>query len=284
MPGSSNIKGKQEKQANPIPIANRDKLTANKNYKQMNILLIEDERPAANRLKQLITVLLPEVEIFGNLDSIKGAAQWLQSNPAPDLIFCDIQLADGLSFDIFEWVKVDSPIIFTTAYDQYAIKAFKLNSVDYLLKPIDPQELANAIEKYRTLKLKSSLDLSQIKELLQPQSKAYKSRFMVKFGEKIQSVQTSEVAFFFSEEKVTFLQTTGRRKYILDYTLDQLESMVDPKRFFRLNRKYIASFGSIAEIHTYSNSRLKIKLCYCDDNDILVSREKVGALKQWLDG
>lgn len=250
----------------------------------MNILLIEDERPAANRLKQLILELLPGVNIFGHLDSITSSVDWLQLNPAPDLIFCDIQLADGLSFEIFERVKISSPIIFTTAFDQYAIKAFKLNSVDYLLKPIDPKELAGAITKFNSQKIKTTIDLSQIKELLQPQKKDYKTRFMVKIGEKIQSVQTSEIAFFMSEERVTFLQTFEGKRYILDSTLDQLEVMIDPKKFFRLNRKYISSFEAIAEIHTYSNSRLKIKLSNCNDNDILVSREKVGALKDWLDG
>jgi DNA-binding LytR/AlgR family response regulator len=250
----------------------------------MNILLIEDERPAAQRLKQLILELLPGVSINGHLDSITSSVDWLQLHPAPDLIFCDIQLADGLSFEIFERVKISSPIIFTTAFDQYAIKAFKLNSVDYLLKPIDPKELAGAITKFNSQKIKTTIDLSQIKELLQPQKKDYKTRFMVKIGEKIQSVQTSEIAFFMSEERVTFLQTFEGKRYILDSTLDQLEVMIDPKKFFRLNRKYISSFEAIAEIHTYSNSRLKIKLSNCNDNDILVSREKVGALKDWLDG
>jgi DNA-binding LytR/AlgR family response regulator len=250
----------------------------------MNILLIEDEGPAANRMKQLTLELLPGANIFGHLDSITSAIEWLQTNPAPDLIFCDIQLADGLSFEIFERVRVSSPIIFTTAFDQYAIKAFKLNSVDYLLKPIDPKELAGAINKFKNQKIKSTIDLNQIKELLQPQQKEYKSRFMVKIGEKIQSVLASEASFFMSEERVTFLQTFEGKRYILDYTLDQLEEMLDPKKFFRLNRKYISSFEAIAEIHTYSNSRLKIKLANCSDNDILVSREKVGGLKEWLDG
>ena len=250
----------------------------------MKVLLIEDERPAANRLGQLIQQILPNAEILGNLDSITSTVEWFNSHPAPDLIFCDIQLADGLSFEIFDRVNINAPIIFTTAFDQYAIKAFKLNSVDYLLKPIDPKELTNAIEKYQSLKLKTNIDLSQIRELLQPQSKEFKSRFMVKFGEKIQSVLTTETAFFYSEERITFLQMNDGKKYIVDYTLDQLEGMLDPKQFFRLNRKYIASFEAITEIHTYSNSRLKIKLANCSDNDILVSREKVGALKEWLDG
>lgn len=250
----------------------------------MTILLIEDERPAANRLSKLVKEILPDALIFEYLDSITSAVSWLESHASPDLIFCDIQLADGLSFEIFDRVKVSSPIIFTTAFDQYAIKAFKLNSVDYLLKPIDPKELSQAIDKFKGLKVRSSIDLSQLKEMLQPQHKEYKSRFMVKIGEKILSVLTEEATFFMSEERLTFLQTYEGKRYILDYTLDQLEEMLDPKKFFRLNRKYIASFEAISEIHTYSNSRLKIKLKDCPDNDILVSREKVGALKEWLDG
>ena len=250
----------------------------------MKILIIEDERPAANRLRQLVMDLIPGAEIFGHLDSITSAVKWLETNVFPDLIFCDIQLADGQSFEIFESVKVSSPIIFTTAFAQYAIKAFKLNSVDYLLKPIDPKELAQAIQKFQSQQVKPSFDLNQIRDLLSPQSSNHKSRFLVKFGEKIQSVETVDISIFFSEEKVTFLQTKENRRYILDYTLDQLEGMLDPKKFFRVNRKYIASFSAIAEIHTYSNSRLKIKLANCDDNDILVSREKVGDFKDWLDG
>ena len=250
----------------------------------MNILIIEDEKPAANRLKQLLADLLPEAKIFGHLDSISTAVAWLEEHAAPDLIFCDIQLADGHSFEIFEQVQVDAPIIFVTAFDQFAIKAFKLNSVDYLLKPLDPEELKKAIQKFRNRQMPGKLDLLDLKNLLQPQTASYKSRFLVKFGEKIQSVPTDDISYFFSAEKVTYLQTREGRKYIMDYTLDQLEQWLDPKRFFRLNRKYIASFDSIAEIYTYSNCRLKIKLGQCDDNDILVSREKVGALKEWLDG
>lgn len=249
----------------------------------MKILIIEDEKPAANRLMQLAKVQLPEAEFIGNLESITSASKWLGNNIAPDLIFCDIQLADGLSFEIFKRVKVQSPIIFTTAYDQYAIQAFKHNSIDYLLKPIDPDELAAAIQKFKNLKLQPILNLHQLQELLQPKAKEYKSRFMVKIGEKILVIQTSEASFFVSEERITLLQTFDGKRYILDFTLDQLETLLDPKQFFRLNRKYIASFESIAEIHTYSNSRLKIKLKDCSDNDILVSREKVGLFKEWLD-
>ena len=251
----------------------------------MRVLIIEDERLAATRLEQLIKTFIPEADIFGRLDSISSAVQWLQKETAPDLIFCDIELADGQSFQIFEQVKVDSPIIFTTAYDQYAIKAFKLNSIDYLLKPVDSAELEQAIRKFQTQKNHQPLELSQLRQLLQPQESRFKSRFMVKIGEKILSVPTEDVAYFYSAEKTTFMQLKeANRRFIVDYTLEQIEEMLDPDRFFRLNRKYIASFASIAEIHSYSNSRLKIKLAGNDDNDILISREKVGLFKNWLDG
>lgn len=251
----------------------------------MRVLIIEDERLAATRIKQLIETCLPGAAIFGRLDSISSAVQWLKIEAAPDLIFCDIELADGQSFEIFEQVKVNSPIIFTTAYDQYAIKAFKLNSIDYLLKPVDPTELKQAIQKFQDQQMRPQLELSQLRHLLQPKETHFKSRFMVKIGEKIQSIPTEDIAYFFSAEKTTFLQLKeSGRKLIVDYTLDQIEEMLDKSKYFRLNRKYIAAFESIGEIYSYSNSRLKIKIKNCDDNDILVSREKVALFKEWLDG
>ncbi|SMG48793.1 two component transcriptional regulator, LytTR family [Marivirga sericea] len=250
----------------------------------MRVLIIEDERPAATRMKQLLEKYLPEADLFGHLDSISSAVNWLQKEVSPDLIFCDIELADGQSFEIFEQVQVKSPIIFTTAYDQYAIKAFKLNSIDYLLKPIDPQELEKAIVKYKEHSSQQQFDIGQLQQLLKLQNTDYKSRFMVKIGEKIQSIPTEEVAYFFSSERTTFMQSKeSNKRYILDYTLDQIEEMLDPKEFFRLNRKYVASFESIEQVLSYSNSRLKIKLIGCDDHDILISREKVAKLKEWLD-
>lgn len=249
----------------------------------MKILIIEDEAAAVNRLKQLVHQYLPQAEIVGDIDSIESSVKWLHSHTSPDLIFCDIHLADGLSFEIFEQVESTPPIIFTTAYDQYAIKAFKLNSVDYLLKPVNEAEFEKAIDKFKSRQLGSTLDVNQLKRLLLSHEDQYKSRFLVKFGEKIQSIAVSDIAFFFSQEKITFLRLFENKKYVLDYTLDQLEGMIDPNMFFRLNRKYLVSFSSIREIHTYSNSRLKIKLVNCEDGDILVSREKTGAFKEWLD-
>lgn len=250
----------------------------------MRIVIIEDERPAANRLIRLLEAYFGGEEFIQGLDSVKKSIQWFAENPHPDLIFCDIQLADGISFEIFEQVKLSTPIVFTTAYDHYAIKAFKVNAIDYLLKPIDPEELARSISKFKANQLKPNFDLEALKELLLPKTTNFKSRFLVKFGEKIQSITIEEVAFFYSEARVTFLQTKVGKQFVLDQTLDQLESQIDPSTFFRINRKYLCSFPSISDIFTYSNSRLKIKLQNCQDDDILISREKTADFKSWLDG
>ena len=246
------------------------------------ILIIEDENPAARRLVKLIKEILPESEIFGNPDTVTSAVEWLENNPQPDLIFLDIQLADGISFEIFEHIKVTCPIIFCTAFDQYAIKAFKLNSIDYLLKPVDPQELRHALGKFQSGRKVPEITLDQIKSLLHPVQKVYKNRFLVKVGERIQTVAVDEIAYFYSEEKVTLLMTAKGKKYIVEYTLDEVETSLNPEVFFRLNRKYIASVHAIKAVFTYSNSRLKIQLEQSTDNDILVSREKVQLFKNWL--
>jgi DNA-binding LytR/AlgR family response regulator len=270
----------------------------------MKILVIEDEKPAARRLIQLIHERMPDAEIYDSIDTVTAAVAWLKNNPEPELIFLDIQLADGISFEIFEKVKVAAPIIFCTAYDQYAIKAFKLNSIDYLLKPVDPEELTIALEKFKmgrkepsisldqirsliqppqkSFKTEPSISLDQIRSLIQPPQKSFKTRFLVKIGERIQTVDVQDIAFFYSEDKVTFLQTRAGKKYIIDYILDDLEEMVSPDTFFRLNRKYISAISAIKDVFTYSNSRLKIHLENCTDNDILISREKMGAFKSWL--
>ncbi|GAB3230495.1 response regulator transcription factor [Algoriphagus aestuariicola] len=249
----------------------------------MKILIIEDEKPAAARLERLLAGLFPEAEFGENIDTVTMAVRWFGENTAPDLIFCDIQLADGISFEIFDKVKVAAPVIFTTAFDQYAIRAFQVNAIDYLLKPIDPVELSRAVDKFKSRQVKPVLDLELLKGLLQPEKKVFKTRFLVRYGEKIQSVAVEDVAFFFSEERVSFLQTVAGKKYVLDATLEQVESQVDPTHFFRLNRKYLAKVDAVEEVLTYSNSRLKVKLSNCADQDILISREKVGDLKEWLD-
>lgn len=249
----------------------------------MKILLIEDEKPAFKLLKKQIESYFPDAEILGNLDSIASSISWFKQNPPPDLIFCDIQLADGISFDIFENIKLSTPIIFTTAYDQYAIKAFRVNAIDYLLKPIDPIDLKRAVDKFKANQISSTIELDVLKDLLSPKKVNYKSRFLVRFGEKIQSVPIEDISFFMSEERITFMQTHEGKKYVLESTLEQTEAQVNPENFFRLNRKYLASMEAIDGIFTYSNSRLKVTLKNCADQDILVSREKVMDFKNWLD-
>lgn len=249
----------------------------------MKILIIEDERQAANRLIRLIGVHFELAEIIQDIDSVRKAIAWFSQNSEPDLIFCDIQLADGISFEIFEQVKLSTPIIFTTAYDHYAIKAFQVNAIDYLLKPVDPKELARAVVKFKENQIKPNLDLDTIKEMLAPKAASFKSRFLVRFGEKIQSITIEEVAFFFSEARITFLQTHEGKKYVLESPLEQTEAQVNPSNFFRLNRKYLCSLASIEGIFSYSNSRLKVTLKNSTDSDILISREKVTDFKSWLD-
>ena len=215
---------------------------------------------------------------------MKSAVKWLSSNEA-DLLFFDIQLADGFSFEIFEQIKVKTPIIFTTAFDEYAIKAFKLNSVDYLLKPIDPKELKRAIDKFEAHHTENSqaFNMAMIEQAMNMMAKKYKERFVVKIGEHIHTIKVEDTAYFFSQDKATFLQSLDKNRFIIDYTLEQVEQLVDPDRFFRINRKYLVSLEAVKDIVTYSNSRLRLILHQTDDMDVIVSREKVQDFKKWLD-
>ena len=251
------------------------------------VLIIEDEKPAAEWLQQLILKLGYEIKISGVIDSVRGAAEWFRQNLAPDLVFMDIQLADGLSFEIFEQVNVPCPVIFTTAYEEYAVKAFKVNSVDYLLKPIALDELEAAFRKFENqVKKEEEVQpvtpdlLNKVREMLRKQ---YKTRFVIKVGEHLKSIPVEDIQFFYSLDKATFLCTSDFKTYIVDYSLDRISEMVDEHRFFRINRKYILSNQSIADIVFYSNSRLKIKLKKPDEESIIVSRDKVAAFKEWLD-
>jgi len=248
------------------------------------VLIIEDEKPAAEWLKQLIVKFDSQISILNVIDSISGAVEWFQKNQAPDLVFMDIQLADGLSFAIFEQVKVPCPVIFTTAYEEYAIKAFKVNSVDYLLKPIAYNELEASFQKFGTKQRvvpEVTIEiLNKVKEMLQKQ---YKTRFVIKVGEHLKSIPVEDILFFYSLDKATFLCTADFKTYLVDYSLDRISEMVEERRFFRINRKYILNNQSIADIVFYSNSRLKIKLKKPDEESIIVSRDKVAAFKEWLD-
>lgn len=251
----------------------------------MNVLLIEDEPQAAARLATLIAELQPDWKIVAQLDSIKRSVAWLQQNSC-QLILMDIHLADGLSFEIFERVEVKAPVIFTTAYNEYALKAFKVNSIDYLLKPIDQAELHAALKKYAALTGHSGLPVKMMESInhaMHMLTKRYKERFVIKVGEHLKSVEVGEILFFFSLEKTTFAQTTDGRKHILDFTLDQLDELLNPETFYRINRKYIISVAALKDMVSYTNSRLKLILKTSDDDDVIVARERVQDFKNWLD-
>ncbi|MCK5207224.1 MAG: response regulator transcription factor [Cyclobacteriaceae bacterium] len=254
----------------------------------MKVLIVEDEQIAANRLEKLLLNSSHDIQVLAKLDTIKRTIEWLEEETNPDLIFMDIQLADGLCFDIFDMVQVKCPVIFTTSYDQYAIRAFKVNSIDYLLKPLDPGELYNAINKYdflaKSYTEKSSPESGALQEAIQMlKQKSFKERFMVKVGEHIKSINVNEIDHFISLEKATFAHTTDNKKFLLDYTLDQLMDMIDPRRFFRINRKYIISIDGFTDIISYSTNRLKIHLKNKSTMDAIVSRERVQDFKKWLD-
>ena len=248
----------------------------------MKVLIIEDEVMAANRLEKLVNQALPDSNVIAKLDSVKETAKWFVKNEQPDLVFMDIQLADGLSFEIFEIVKIDAPIIFTTAYDQYALEAFKVSSIDYLLKPIDMEDLSRAINKLHKL-AKPQNHLEMVERLAGEFHYKYKNRFIIKVGEHIKSIAVDDIQYFFSRDKATYCTTSDGKNYLLDFPLDQLESKIDPTSFFRINRKYLISLPPVKDMISYTNSRLKIVLAHTDDNDIIVSRERVQDFKKWLD-
>ncbi len=254
----------------------------------MRVLIVEDEQPAAERMIDLLQQYDASIEIMKVLDSVKDVVSRLQTESRPDLIFMDIQLADGLCFDIFSQVSVETPVVFTTAYQEYAIRAFKVNSVDYLLKPIDFSELKAAIEKYRRLYREETripaLKDEIIRNVRQMLEKPYKNRFVIKVGEHLRSVRTEDINYFFSMEKTTNLCTRDAKIYIVDYSLDQLGEILDPGLFFRINRQHIIHRNAITDIVVYSKNRLKIKLSTPGQQSLIVSRDKVANFKNWLDG
>ena len=252
----------------------------------MKTIIIEDEKPAARLLLRKLEKLEIKVDVM--LHSVEESIDWFSKNIHPDLIFLDIQLSDGLSFEIFEKITIKSAVIFTTAFDEYAIKAFKLNSIDYLLKPIDEDELEIAVLKFRNQLHKSetktiNLDFEQIKKMLQnPFDNNFKLRFTIKIGQHLKVISLEEIECFFSENKGTYIHTKDNRNYLIDGTLEVLETELDPKKFFRVSRKFIIPLASIKEIAVYSNSRLKVILPTYKDDEVVVSREKVQEFKSWI--
>lgn len=250
----------------------------------MKVLIIEDELPAQMQLERLINSFYPKFEIVAKIDSIKDSVWWLRKNQA-DLIFMDVELSDGQCFEIFKQVTIDTPIIMTTAYSNYAIKAFKINSIDYLLKPIDNDEFVNAVEKSIKYNQKKGPDFQQLEKLLaQNVAKEYKKRFTIKVGDHIVILNIEEIAYFYSEEKVTFIVTNSGKRYILDFSLDNLEEQLNPKDFFRLSRGCIASIHAVKSASKFFNSRLKVKLEPPLQNDILISRVRIPEFLKWLEG
>jgi len=250
----------------------------------MKILIVEDEDLAVKKLQKTLTAVNPSAKVVGTTDSIKSTVEWLQENDQPDLILMDIELADGQSFEIFNLTEVNSPVIFTTSYDEFALKAFKVNSVDYLLKPIQKEDLHAALEKFQKIKSSAEVKIETlVKELQQKlQPKEYRKRFLVKLGQKLVSVEIGEIAYFYSDGRLNFFKTNDNRKFVVDYTMDELEEMLDPKVYFRISRSFYVSVNSIEKIDDYFGNRLILGLKPAVEKEALVSREKVTEFKNWM--
>ena len=254
----------------------------------LRILIIEDEAPAYRRLNGLLQEHHPDLRVVDVLDAIESAVPWFAHHEAPDLIFSDIQLADGLSFELWRQVPPPSPIIFTTAFDEYMLEAFRANGIDYLLKPIEADDLARSVQKFRALTRNEGVpgtsELARVLEHLQAGGERHRDRFLVKLGSKLLPVQAADVAYFCSMDGATELHTHLGKRYVIDGPLDDLERQVDPRRFFRLNRQCLASLDAISVVHQHFQGKLKVALTPPAPMDILVSREKARSLKAWLDG
>jgi len=253
----------------------------------IKIVILEDEDAAAKRLQKLISEMLPDADFLSIIPSVSNGIAWFSSHDAPDLIFADIQLNDGTSFEIFKKVVVKSPVIFTTAFDAYTLNAFKLNSVDYLLKPIKKEELNAALEKFKSIyqagKERSDDNLQRLVEALQ-KTPQFRQRFVLRIGEHMKIIEVPDIAYFYTEHKANFIVTKDGKRYLADNTLDQLEEMLDPKSFFRINRQFIISYASIADMFTYSKSRVLLKLNPPSKLDTIVSTERSATFKAWLSG
>ena len=249
----------------------------------MRALIIEDERPASQKLIRLLAEVDSGIEIMDVLRSVEESINWFLKNPNPDLIFMDIQLEDGICFEIFENCDIKTPVIFTTAYDAYSLKAFKVNSVDYLLKPIVPDELKKAIDKYKLVH-SPKVDFAKMESFINQLQPKTKERFLIKIGEHYRSIQISSINCFYIKERCNFINVDDGKNYAIDYSLDKVEQMIDSKMFFRVSRNFIINFSTIHDIIAFSSSRLKIILKNWKEKDeIMVSRERVTDFKNWMD-
>lgn len=250
----------------------------------MKILIVEDEDLAVKKLQKTLAAVDSSSTVVGITDSIRSSVEWLKQNPPPDLILMDIELADGQSFAIFESVEVKAPVIFTTSYDEYALKAFKVNSIDYLLKPVQKDDLEAALSKFHSLSNKESVNLDSLLHALQQklQPREHRKRFLVKSGQKLVSVDIGDIAYFYSDGRLNFFKTGDNKKYVIDYTMDELEEMLDPDRYFRISRSFFVTISSIDKIDEYFGHRLILQLKPSIDKETLVSREKVSDFKKWM--
>jgi len=248
------------------------------------VIIIEDELHAGERLKRMLESQVDHIEVLCILESIDEATQWLSNNSQPDLAFFDIQLSDGLSFEIFDRVVVECPIIFTTAYDQYAIKAFEVNSVDYLLKPIDKDDLERAIEKYQShfQKQGDTINYAELAGMLKKVTSQYKSRFLVSKGASLIPIGVEDIAYFNTHDSLVYLNTFQGKRYVVSHRLDELEGTLDPKLFFRANRQFITHHQSVTKVHPFFNGKLRIELIPANQDEVVVSRLKAAQFKEWL--
>lgn len=251
----------------------------------IRVLIIEDERPAADKLQRLLLSVRPGWQVASTIETVEQAVEWLANNEPPSLILMDIQLSDGICFEIFEQIKVSAPVIFTTAYDEYAIRAFKVNSIDYLLKPIERQSLEAALTKFEQMQPDAFVPEIDYEALFQLRKAAWRKRFLVKVGPAYVSIVTSDIELFYISERSTFIRTFQGKNYGIDFSLEQVQQQIDPSMFFRINRNYMVNIEAVAKLLAYSGSRLKLKLTSgFMAADLIVSREKTGDFKRWMDG
>lgn len=251
----------------------------------MNVIIIEDEHLSAQRLAAMLKKFDPSIEVLAEIPSVAEAVQWFRENEDPDLVFMDIHLEDGQSFTIFDTINLDVPVIFTTAFDEYTIKAFKVNSVDYLMKPLNYEELVNAIEKFRRIHAEKEVGGKSIEHLLQSLQKKepeYRSRFLVSIGSRLMTVDVEDIQYFYSADKITFLVTKDNHRYPVDFSLDKLVLLLNPKDFYRVNRQMMVKLSAIENIHVYSKGRIKLDLSPAMKEEVFVSLDKVVEFKEWL--
>jgi DNA-binding LytR/AlgR family response regulator len=252
----------------------------------MKVVIVEDEHLSAQRLQGMLKKYDPSIEVLAELPSVAASVEWFKNNPDPDLVLMDIHLEDGQSFSIFETINLQVPVIFTTAFDEYTIKAFKVNSVDYLMKPLNYEELVAAIEKFKRIHGEAgeekTMGLEQLLQSMQKKEPEYKSRFLVSIGSRLKTIETEDIQYFFSADKITFLVTKENQRFPIDYSLDKMAVMLDPKQFFRINRQMTVKLEAIKNIHVFAKGKIKLDLDPPTKEDVFVSMDKVVEFKEWL--